>query len=81
MGWNSYDCWGTSVTEEQVTNYEVPAIDQDSLCAGTRRVSADKGLEVWAKELADGSHAVGLFNRSGAEVAGEHFVEGRGADR
>jgi alpha-galactosidase len=29
-------------------------------------VSKDGELEVWAKALADGSYAVGLFNRGGA---------------
>ena len=53
-------------TESLITNDEVLAIDQDPLAAGARRVSSVKGLEVWTKELANGSHAVGLFNRSDA---------------
>jgi alpha-galactosidase len=52
--------------ESLITNDEVLAINQDSRCAGARRVSAADGLEVWTKELANGSRAVGFFNRSGA---------------
>jgi hypothetical protein len=53
-------------TESLITNDEVLAVDQDPLCAKARRVSAAQGLEVWTKELASGSRAVGLFNRSGS---------------
>ena len=50
-------------TESLITNDEVLAIDQDPRCAGACRVSARQGMEVWVKPLADGSHAVGFFNR------------------
>ncbi|MGC3991175.1 MAG: hypothetical protein QM796_16155 [Chthoniobacteraceae bacterium] len=50
-----------------LTNDEVLAVDQDSLGRRAVRVSQRRGLEVWARELHDGSWAVGLFNRS--EVA------------
>jgi hypothetical protein len=52
-------------TESLLTNDEVLAINQDPLCGGARRITAAKGLEVWTKELANDSRAVGLFNRSG----------------
>ncbi len=46
-----------------LTNKEVIAVDQDSKGAQGRRVAEEGPLEVWAKPLADGSYAVGLFNR------------------
>ena len=44
-------------------NKEVIAIDQDKLGKQGVRVSQEGTIEVWAKPLADGGHAVGLFNR------------------
>ncbi|AXX31105.1 ricin-type beta-trefoil lectin domain protein [Actinosynnema pretiosum subsp. pretiosum] len=44
------------------------AVNQDALGAGGRRVRDDGDTEVFAKPLADGSVAVGLFNR-GAQPA------------
>ena len=46
-----------------LTNPEVIAIDQDALAVQGHRVSEEGPLEVWMKPLADGSKAVGLFNR------------------
>jgi alpha-galactosidase len=46
-----------------LTNLEVIAVDQDRLGVQGHRVSAEGPLEVWMKPLADGSKAVGLFNR------------------
>jgi len=46
-----------------LTNREVIAIDQDSAGKQGDRVSAEGPLEIWARPLADGSKAVGLFNR------------------
>jgi alpha-galactosidase len=42
----------------------VIAIDQDSAGNQATRVWAKGANEVWAKKLADGSQAVGFFNRS-----------------
>jgi alpha-galactosidase len=53
----------TPETLEILTNKEVVAVDQDSKGVQGRRVSQEGPLEVWAKPLADGSVAVGLFNR------------------
>ena len=53
----------TPETLDILTNNEVIAIDQDRKGAQGRRVSQEGPLEVWAKPLADGSVAVGLFNR------------------
>ncbi|WP_369148626.1 ricin-type beta-trefoil lectin domain protein [Streptomyces sp. R44] len=44
-------------------NPRLLAVNQDSLGAGGRRVRDDGSTEVFAKPLADGSVAVGLFNR------------------
>ena len=46
-----------------LTNDEVIAVDQDPLGRAARRITQDRDLEVWARPLADGSLAVGLFNR------------------
>jgi alpha-galactosidase len=46
------------------TNDEVLAIDQDPLALAAKRVSSNGGLEVWVKQLKDGTKAIGLFNRS-----------------
>ena len=46
-----------------VTNDEVLAVHQDALGKAADRVSRNGELEVWARPLADGSVAVGLFNR------------------
>ncbi|HET9948999.1 MAG TPA: glycoside hydrolase family 27 protein, partial [Longimicrobiales bacterium] len=46
-----------------VTNDEVLAVHQDPLGRAADRVAKDGELEVWARPLADGSIAVGLFNR------------------
>jgi alpha-galactosidase len=50
-------------TLDILTNKEAIAIDQDPKGQQTRRVAQEGPLEVWAKPLADGSVAVGLFNR------------------
>ena len=43
------------------------AVNQDSLGAAGTLVTQSDGLEVWSKTLADGSLAVGLFNRGDLE--------------
>jgi alpha-galactosidase len=53
---------------EILMNKEVIAVDQDKLGKQGTRVSKNGDLEVWSKPLADGGHAVGLFNR-GADTA------------
>jgi alpha-galactosidase len=47
-----------------LTNDEVLEVNQDPLGKQARRTAQDGSLEVWAKEMEDGSMAVGLFNRS-----------------
>jgi alpha-galactosidase len=46
-----------------LTNPEVIALDQDALGMQGHRVAQEGQLEVWVKPLADGSKAVGLFDR------------------
>ncbi len=50
-------------TLELLANPEVIAINQDPLGRQGHRVTQEGKLEVWAKPLADGRVAVGLFNR------------------
>jgi alpha-galactosidase len=47
-----------------LTNKEAIAIDQDPLGQQGRRIRKDGDREVWVKQLADGSRAVVLLNRS-----------------
>ena len=50
-------------TESLLTNDEVLDVNQDPLGRQAGRIFKDGDLEVWAKDLEDGSKAVGLFNR------------------
>jgi alpha-galactosidase len=50
-----------------LTNKEVIAVDQDRLGRQGQRVWKDGDLEVWAKQMQDGSRAVVLLNRGKAE--------------
>jgi alpha-galactosidase len=52
-------------TKDILMNKEVIAIDQDKLGKQGTRVAKAGDAEVWSKPLADGGHAVGLFNRGG----------------
>jgi alpha-galactosidase len=47
-----------------LTNRDVIAVDQDPAGKQGARVGGSGDQEVWAKELANGSRAVGLFNRA-----------------
>jgi alpha-galactosidase len=51
-----------------LTNDEVLEVNQDPLGRQASRVGKDGLLEVWAKDMEDGSKAVGLFNRSEFEA-------------
>jgi alpha-galactosidase len=46
-----------------LTNRDVIAVDQDAAGKQGDRVSAEGPIEIWAKPLADGSKAIGVFNR------------------
>jgi alpha-galactosidase len=51
-------------TSNLLNNDEVIDVDQDPLGRPGRRVAINDHCEVWARDLEDGSKAVGLFNRS-----------------
>ncbi len=53
----------TQETKDILMNREIIAVDQDPKGVQGRRVWQEGPLEIWAKPLADGSQAVGLFNR------------------
>ena len=55
-------------TQALATNSEVLAVDQDPLGRPAGRVKRDGPREVWARPLADGTLAVGLFNRENFAV-------------
>jgi alpha-galactosidase len=59
----------TTMTPDTIallTNKEVIAVDQDAAGKQGDRVSAEGPIEIWARPLADGSKAVGVFNRQSA---------------
>lgn len=51
-----------------LTNDEMIDVNQDSLGKPGKRAAQDGDCEVWVRELADGSKAVGLFNRGETEM-------------
>jgi alpha-galactosidase len=53
----------TPETIALLTNREVIAVDQDKLGQQGDRASAQGPIEIWVRPLADGSKAVGVFNR------------------
>jgi alpha-galactosidase len=54
--------------KEILTNKEVIAVDQDPLGREGRRVHKNGDLEVWAKQMGDGSRAVALLNRGASDA-------------
>ena len=57
----------SDATLATLTNKEVIAVDQDPLGNQAKRVKKEQGLDVWVKQMKDGSRAVGLLNRSASE--------------
>ncbi len=53
----------TTATLAILANSEVIAVDQDTAGIQGHRVAEEGPLEIWMKPLADGSRAVGMFNR------------------
>jgi alpha-galactosidase len=51
-------------TIDLLGNREVIAINQDRLGKAAGRTWADNWTQIWARPLADGTYAVGLFNRA-----------------
>jgi alpha-galactosidase len=58
----------TLETVALLTNHDVIAVDQDAAGKQGDRVSSEGPIEVWARVLADGSKAVGIFNRHPKEL-------------
>ncbi len=61
----------TKMTPETVSilmNKEAIAIDQDPAGKAADRIYAEGHLEVWGRGLADGSRAIGIFNRNGVPL-------------
>ena len=52
------------LTSALLTNGEVLAVDQDALGLPPERLSSARQTEIWARPLADGTIAVGIFNKS-----------------
>jgi len=51
-----------------LTNHEVLEVNQDPLGNQAKPIAIDGSKEVWAKNMEDGSKAVGLFNRGDKET-------------
>jgi alpha-galactosidase len=51
-----------------LTNKDVIAIDQDAAGKQGTRISKSGESAVWAKQLSDGSKAIGLFNRGASDA-------------
>jgi alpha-galactosidase len=51
-----------------LTNKELIAIDQDALGIQGHRVKKEGDLEVWSKQLSDGTRAVALLNRGNGDM-------------
>ena len=49
-------------TKSLLTNNEVLAVNQDELCDQADLVYSKDSIQVWTKDMADGSKAVGFFN-------------------
>jgi len=56
-------------TANLLTNDEVLGVSQDPLGRQAARISRDDAREIWAKDLEDGSKAVGLFNLGEEETS------------
>ncbi len=54
-----------------LTNHDVIAVDQDAAGKQGDRVSAEGPIEIWTRSLADGSKAVGIFNRHPSALSTE----------
>jgi alpha-galactosidase len=52
-------------TLDLLTNDDVLDVNQDPLGKQGRRIAKSGATEIWARELEDGTRAVGLFNRGG----------------
>ena len=71
----------TEETREILCNREVIAIDQDPAGIEGDRIAIEGPLEVWMRPLANGSKAVGLFNRGRSGMKMYVKLEGKVAIR
>jgi alpha-galactosidase len=55
-------------TKSLLSNDEVLEVNQDELGRQAARVAKSGQIEIWAKDMADGSKAIGLFNRGPDET-------------
>jgi alpha-galactosidase len=55
-------------TIELVGNAELLSVHQDPLGRQAERIRTEGPIEVWRKPLADGSSALGVFNRAGSAI-------------
>ena len=58
----------TQDIKEILTNKEVIAVDQDPLGRQGRRLKQDGDMDIWARDLADGSKALALLNRGSVSL-------------
>lgn len=58
-----------------LTNDDVIAVDQDELGQSAKRMIIDDSVQVWVKNLANGSKAIGIFNTS--ETYKKYFLKWR----
>lgn len=54
-------------TKRLLCNREVIAVNQDILGKQAKPVVTDGKIEIWMRPLADGSHAIGIFNLGGED--------------
>jgi hypothetical protein len=52
-----------------LTNSEVLDVNQDPLGKQAQKIKTDGDIQIWAKEMEDGSHAIGFFNLGEADTA------------
>jgi alpha-galactosidase len=57
-----------SDTKRILTNHELIAVNQDKLGQQAKRIFKDDSKEIWAKQLHDGSWAIGFLNRNNNSV-------------
>lgn len=63
-------------TRQLLCNHEVNAINQDILGHQARPVVVDGCIEIWARELSDGTTAFGIFNRGGGDATVDISIYG-----
>jgi len=68
----------TQETKDILLNKEVIAIDQDSLGKQGDRVWSEGSIEIWSRNLADGSKALGVFNLADTKAVTSIHLEDLG---